>query len=88
MPEPPASAFPSPFYLFYLAIIPIAWIPGLLGVKKANILINSKLWMLIVASSVGLTFGAELHGRALQRFLSRTATQFSILRAAPFDTHR
>jgi MFS family permease len=60
-----------------MGIVSMAWVPRIPEIKEANGLSDTQFGLVLVASSVGAIFGAQLSGKAVHRFGSRTAMYFS-----------
>jgi MFS family permease len=62
-----------------MGIVSMAWVPRIPEIKEANGLTDTQFGLVLVASSVGAIFGAQLSGKTVHRFGSRTAMFFSQL---------
>ena len=56
---------------FVMGVVSMAWVPRIPEIKTANGLSDSQFGLVLVASSVGAIFGAQLAGRLIHRFGSR-----------------
>ena len=64
---------------FVMGVVSMAWIPRIPEIKEANGLSDTEFGLVLVASSIGAVFGAQLSGRAIHRFGSRPAMFVSIV---------
>jgi fucose permease len=64
---------------FVMGVVSMAWIPRIPEIKEANGLSDTQFGLVLVASSIGAVFGAQLSGRAIHRFGSRPAMYVSIV---------
>ncbi len=62
-----------------MGIVSMAWVPSIPEIKEANGLTDTQFGLALIASYVGAIFGAQLSGKAVHRFGSRTAMCFSQL---------
>ena len=56
---------------FVMGVVSMAWIPRIPEIKMANGLSDTQFGLVLIASSVGAVFGAQLSGRLIHRFGSR-----------------
>jgi MFS family permease len=56
---------------FVMGVVSMAWIPRIPEIKMANGLSDTQFGLVLIASSVGAVFGAQLSGRLIHRYGSR-----------------
>ena len=56
---------------FVMGVVSMAWIPRIPEIKMANGLSDTEFGLVLIASSVGAVFGAQLSGRLIHRYGSR-----------------
>ncbi|MCF8529222.1 MAG: MFS transporter [Aquiluna sp.] len=62
---------------FVMGVVSMAWVPRIPEIKEANGLSDTAFGLVLISSSVGAVFGAQLAGRLIHRFGSRPAMYFS-----------
>ena len=64
---------------FTMGIVSMAWIPRIPEIKEANRLSDSEFGLVLISSSVGAVFGAQISGRLIHRYGSRVVMLFSAI---------